>query len=381
MSKGIVICKLWKRQGKPSVNASKNGKYISGDEVEILDVVLGDTDNDYYEGTPTWYKLAGDIYIWSGGVSMGLSDSIFIRKLLYDKQIKESEITLPSSDTNTSSGIIESINSLPQILLKANPKLIFDENSTESITIAVLDSGIDNRFNGFSSRIGLTENYQDDTGFNPHGTNLAGLIIGNDAKVNGLCTMSRLFDMRVIQDDKFTSDIALVRALKDIKDNKLNDVEIINMSLDIGTNHKSEIQGLINALSQQGIVCVVAGTFGTGLTTIGKLQNVVAVGTFARYQFDDLKEKGYHKELATYFWDTDILTTDRYPNHNLFGDSSAYTGVVSGILANMLSIKKPPKSDRFAKSIEYLKENSLPLAGVSNKSKLEPFTLYKNAHN
>ena len=92
--KGTICCKLYKRAGKPSLNAERAGIYQPGDELEILDVVTGETEDDFFEGIPTWYKATGGIFVWSGGVTIHHDSDIYKRKLELDQTYgSESKLT------------------------------------------------------------------------------------------------------------------------------------------------------------------------------------------------------------------------------------------------------------------------------------------------
>ena len=370
MTKAIITCNLHKREGKPSVNAKSLGHYVSGEEVEIVEVVLGSTESDYYEGTPTWYQLSNGLYVWSGGVSLNLDDPIFLNKLELDKSVSQ-------ADQNPDEHLVN----LPDVVvLKADlPKI----PGTEKV-VAVLDSGIDQRFPDLASRVlnSHSKNFQSETGFQSHGTQVAGLMVANDKDLFGIAPEVSLMDLRVVDAGGSTNDDAVKQALAEIYD--LNSAEddffcdIINLSLDVSEDKIPFLQPVVDKLFDQGVIILVAGNQFGFLNNVATLERVFPIGVFESYEYADLIASGLPAELIVSYYNQTIKTTSDYPSHRPFGDSSAYTSFTSGLVARFLSTHDIEPKNRPSSVLTYLKDISFSIQQENPSNKPIPYKPYRN---
>ncbi|MEQ8472020.1 MAG: S8 family serine peptidase [Marinoscillum sp.] len=353
MTKGVVICNLNRRMGKPSVNAPKvEPYYVSGDQVEIAEVVLGETEYDYYEGTPTWYKLKDGNYVWSGGVSLDLNESIFQRKLSLDEDLRT---TPPVSSTD-----------LAKMVLNNNVQI----GQGNKVTIALLDSGIDSGHAALAAKIQHVKNYQSDGGKRAHGSLSAGVIVADDHILKGVAKSSSLLDLRVANDNGFTDDDAVYNALNDLE-NGTYKADVINLSLDITNALIPYIQPIVDKLTQKGMVVVVAGVRPGGKTVISNLQNVIKVGVFESSEFPGLKRSGFDNATDISFLNTKFKSTGLFPKHSGYGDSSAYTALTSGLIAGWFGLSSTQNSLTEARNL--LTHISFP---IQQENQLTPFKPY-----
>lgn len=362
MTKGIVTCNLYKRNSRPSVNAERMGHYVSGDEVEILDVVLGETENDYYEGTPTWYKLTGDIYVWSGGVSLDLDESLLQKKINLDQDYDRSKHPAPAApgafDLAT---VLNLTNAIPS-------------QGTNDVLVAILDTGIDKGHPKLNDQVVHSFNYQKDEKFHNHGTQVAGLIVGEDDVIRGLSPQTKLLDLRVADGEGNTNDTATKDALLDILEWKRNgtyDIDVVNMSLDTTFAMVANLQPIIDDLVAEDIIVVVAGskTFSFN-TNLADLTGTFSIGTYMRFQFQKAKMNAFSSKLFASFENKYIKTTSKFPTHEDFRNSSAYTALVTGLIARYLS-SRTPTSTANTDVDTFLKSN---VTNISTVKKSLPFT-------
>ena len=262
MTRGIVICNLYKREGSPSVNAKKLGYYVSGDEIEIEKVVTGETKNDYYEGTPTWYKLSNNnIYVWSGGVSLDLEDKIFLEKLELDKSIEDNDGTeAPNFDQYANYWWIKDYDI---------DKLWKKGLNGSGVKVAVLDTGVVSGHEALNTEIFmLTDVTNSDDGikdFDGHGTHCSGIVkaSGANAEIKGIAYGCQFYCAKVYDDydgDTFENWI------KGIEWATQNKVDIISFSRGKQESSASFRQAIDAALSAGILVLAAAGNNDPGTT-------------------------------------------------------------------------------------------------------------------
>lgn len=362
MTIGIVTCNVYRRKEKPSINAEKAQYFVSGDELSIKDVVLGDS----FEGVNTWYELDGGIYVWSGGVSLNLEEKIFERKLQLDEVFKKRK-----EKTQISQTILDYSKELA-----LNKKIKLGEG--EGISIAVLDSGIDKRHFQKNRNIVYSNDDREDHSKFEHGTNVSGLLISDNEEIKGLCPKSKIFDFRTTLDQGNVNDTAVENALFHIYRNLANSpCEIINMSF--GTDFKA-VAEVIKNLHSKGVIIVVAAGNGDGvrnrLADINEY--VIKVGTFFQQNFQYHTQNGFNNNYNIWFSNQMIKTTGIYPIlSKKFSDSSAYTALTTGLISKYLSSNQIIPRERFKMVNEFLSDVSYEIKTENSTSAtfLKP---YKN---
>ena len=339
MIKAKIKVSLNKR-GAPSVNASKDAQhYKPGQDITIVDLING----DMVDGIDVWYKLDNGSYVWSGGVEGMVS--------LKDLGTQLLESHVDSTVDSESSDLLRKITFNSEI----------PSGNGQGINIAVLDSGIDTRYESIKSRV-LSENHLTPVEqLHAHGTNVAGVLVADEQVIKGICTKSYIHDFKVTRAEINVDSNKLITTLDDIR--KANDLDIeennklkfdiINLSLDIRRDKITAVKPIVRQLHQQGVILVVAGGNGDdedSKTNFHSLkEHLILVGTFWRHKYENHKIDGFKNKNNIWFFNDKITTTDLYPKSNSkFTNSSAYTSVVSGIIARHLSHSEMSREERFA---------------------------------
>lgn len=169
--KARVKTYLNERTIQPSVNAPNYSYYKPGDEIEITDIVNGDS----YDGNNVWYQLKNGSYVWSGGVE-GL------------KSI-DSDIGLVLNKEKSNKDWYHSKYGITKIWEEYN-------KYGEDVNIAIVDSGIhvDNMYFENANIDGVrwdgNKDYIDQNG---HGTKVASIIAANGPTLIGVAPKTNLF--------------------------------------------------------------------------------------------------------------------------------------------------------------------------------------------
>lgn len=311
MTKGIVTCNLIRRIGRPSVNAERNGYFVSGDEVEIKEVLLGETENDYYEGTPSWYKLTNGTFIWSGGVSLNLNDPLFLKKLELDKKVAE-----------------------PGVLKKYNPNdfwwikdygidKIWEMGITgKGVKIAILDQGVQISHNDLNINkehfIDIVKQPDNTNAFIDHldhGTHIYGLIAAsnNGFGIKGISYDSEIFFANIFD---FSSGYSQRNLAKAIDWAVKKEVDIISISQ--GSDEESEelLVSLKNAIKSGILVVCASGNLSESYRCVqfpaqySQELEILSIGAIDKEQqkYQRTMEKG---EISIYCPGVDLLSCDR----------------------------------------------------------------------
>lgn len=276
-------------------NDNIKGILNPGFEVEV-EVVEGQD----IDGNSKWYKDKNGDYYWSGG---------FEEKVNTDND---------SSSSNTT--IIENFSAIRETHL----------GTGKGVKIAILDSGIDASHTSIKKRIIQSKNFLSDNSeiVNAHGTKVAGIIVANEVGIKGLATDAQIIDYRVVEESGRANTDAVIDALKYIDNNNV-DVKLLNLSLDINSNLVAIVQNIINKLFEKKIYCVVAGD---STTNTARLKNVIKV-CVDKGQTVEINEQS----VCISFTNSPVITTTINGNFSDFKDSSAYTAVVTGLVARIIS--------------------------------------------
>jgi subtilisin family serine protease len=365
MSTGIATCNVYRRLNKPSVNAEKAQYFVSGNEMSINDVVLGDS----FEGVNTWYELEGGIFVWSGGVSLNLEDKIFERKLnlddLFEKRKGNSDITQAIFDYS------KEVKLEKQIIL----------GSGAGITIAVLDSGIDKRHFQKNGNIVYSNDDREDNSKFEHGTKVTGLLISDNEEIKGLCPSSKIFDFKTTLLERNIDDTKVQNALLHIYKNLPNSpCEIINLSLDTDSKKVAKV---VKELHSKGVILVVAAGNGDGTSnSLADLNEyVITVGTFFQHNFKHHIQNGFNNNYKVWFSNQNVRTTGLYPiSSTKFSDVSAYTALITGLISKYLSNNNQIKpGERFKMVSEFISDVSfeISLENLTSSTFLKPYKYEK----
>ncbi len=299
--------------------------------------VAGKTKGESINGNNIWYFDGIDKYYWSGGV----------------EEINKINTKMALSIENDLS---------KKIQLKNN-----FSGKGEGITIGIFDSGIDKRYSSLKNALiseddFLTQSHNSEI-INKHGTNVAGIIVGNEEQISGVAINAKIRSYRVIKDDQYTDDRAIIAAINYIVKNNI-EIDILNLSLDVDPDSISYVQPLINTLIKKGIIIVTTGGIYKEANEITKIKNIIHIGVFEGNQFEDAKKEGFLKEYNLSFLNNNILTTSFDSNnikYDFFKNDSAYTAMTTGIIANYLSEINISKEDRNKEIYDFLINNSFDI--------------------
>lgn len=251
------------------------------------------------------------------------------------------------------------------------------------IVIGILDTGFDkDNPSIFSACISdddfLTQVHNSDI-TNDHGTKVAGIIAGNSLNVTGFAIDSKIRSYRTNDNDGNTDDQAVLNALNHVLNNN-PDIDILNLSLDITSAVKDDVQQVLTRLAAKGIVTIVAGysqLFGD-VSNLGEMKDVFRVGIIEEEDFNEVKKNGLNPAYDCSFANTSITTlgllhsADPHPD---FKSSSAYTAVATGIIAKFLSGANIARNARVAAVKNFLTGNSFDIQSETNITAFKP---YKN---
>lgn len=331
-----------------------NDWLISLAKNSVIKVSNATVQGEESHGSTEWYKDSAGYYYPKGGVEV----------LQQESEAVHAEQVQPGFE----------VFDLSEELRKNIPNL--PDGDGEGITIAVLDSGIDKGFPSIKNSIIDTYNFQDDTGFNSHGTRVAGFLVSKTDKLHGLCSKSKILDIRVVNDSENVVDSAVVKGLKFVYDWNIDETsnfcDIVNMSLDINYQYEG-LQSIIEKLTQQGVIITVAGNDGESPNSIANLSGVIPIGTFYNYQVQTIKTNGYFNNLKGFFLNQAFQSTSKFPDYELFNDSSAYTAIITGIISKYLSSNAVDLEHRNKNVLSLLKEISNP---INTEPIIKSLTLY-----
>jgi subtilisin family serine protease len=355
--KVTVTTNLNQRIGEPSLNAPCYAYLAKGSIIEVDGHLY---EGDTYKDIDKWYKDEAGNYYWSGGI---------YDAFLENQNDQSFRVSLSRNDKNVF-----------DLFLEIQKTTLNLPNGTGTgTTVAILDSGINTNFPSLKDSINekRIKNYLSSSGFYSHATKVAGLLVANNDKLLGICPEATLWDLRVANKYGNVAKHAVVNALDDIYHWNFSKSEgfcdIINMSLDIDHDYPN-LQDKIDNLILQGSIIIVSGTTGSYTTSISNLKGVIPIGALVKSDLENISNEIANSSLKSIFLNKNILSTSNYPDHELFGDSSAYTAIVSGLVARFLSSENIKKEDRLDRVIDFLKNISIPIQNIINP---KPLTSYK----
>ena len=318
-----------------------------GDLIEVVETIVGEE----YKGNNVWHKLETNEFVSNVGVD--INENVFFKE----------------------STAISTTNNLSKKIILNNP---IGKNGS-GITIGILDSGVDTGHIELKESLKSEENFMTDpkekSVTNNHGTNIAGLLTGNDKEISGLTVDAVLKSFRVIKSSNSIDEFALQKALNYISINDTG-VDILNLSFEVLDSSFPFFADTFNKIIEKDIILVVAGNKenSTSLNSLALLKNVIVVGAFDANDFDKIPQP-----INIFFLNSPITTTNIFSSdqkYNSFSDTSAYTAIVSGIIGKFLSNKFIAKDKRYREVTGYL--NSCSFNSGVDKS---PFKMYKNVTN
>ncbi|WAC12443.1 S8 family peptidase [Dyadobacter pollutisoli] len=334
------------RASRPRLDAPTYQFLPPGSEIEVDGKLY---QGDMFEGIDTWLRDDGDCYYWSGGVLPRIIAPI-------------ERAILPKS-----------LNNLVERIIIQNQSLI--KGSGENFIIGILDSGIDFRHKSLENAlIGNEENNlkgADPSLTNPHGTNVAGIMVGNEGFITGISPGSQIRSFKITDSNGNIESNALKTSLDSIV--KAGNIDILNFSFDLS---KSEVVGLsenIKRIISQGTVIIAAGNKSgvneNVLNPLSLINEIILVGAFSNFSNIDVIRK-----VNVFFLNRQITTTgifDIDPISTL-SNSSAYCPIICGLVARFLSTNDIQRSNRISRVKDFLAQNSFVIS-----DSIEPFKMYR----
>ncbi len=338
-----VISRLNKRLWPSSQNVALPEPLQPNDILDVKETVEGE---HFSPDNNKWHKTEQGFYVWSGGVEAVAPTVPVLR-----------ESTGATTDLSKS--------------LALNGPIDFRGTN---VCAAVIDSGVSahpalgGRLNAAKSKsfVAGETSAEDDIG---HGTQVAGIIAGNDSVVRGVAPDVSIISYRVAPAGYVDSN-AIYYALKNLVDNELNSIDVINLSLDIQDFLLDQVQGFLNTAASKGVVTVVAAGENLQHNTINQLKNVIKVSVCDDETFEKFKAGSAVRD-SFIFRQTDIESTSLDNGYAPIGHDSAYAAVVSGLVCSIIStnwIKKD--SSRTKNVLNILRNLSFK---VAQQTQLQPF--------
>lgn len=344
--KVTVTTYLNRRLNVPQTLPDNKSGYLSpGDVIEVAEVLQG----QMIEGVDTWLKSTNGNFFWSGATNYnGL--------------------------TNYAARIVN----MPQA---------WKDGKGKGITIALLDTGISPAHPFLKTVLSKYQNLAyavpplDVADKSGHGTAMAGLMTGVVPAID-------IISIKVLTDDNVSTGQNIATGLDKVID-LLPQVkpDVINLSLDISKRQYNEvnytnnetIEAKINKLTAAGIVIVTAAgdrdkIFGNVINYPAVNNNIISVGTLLA----DDKNKVVNQRVDVLFYNTNLQTAAIDGSFTAATSStSAYTSLVSGITAAILSTETVPAGKTKKEYVlGRIKEISVNISKLVSSSGTE-ITIYK----
>lgn len=343
--KGTICCsKLNKRIGKPSLNAERAGFFHRGNELEILDVVVGETEEDYYEGIPTWYKANGGIFVWSGGVTIHHDSDIYKRKLNLDQTYgSESELTGKIDfqkyidDSFVGGQSIRTINYNNYLNVDKGLK----DTQGAQVIVGVLDHPIKKTHPGFDNSVVKYKNLDIEPA-SDHGSFMAGLI-GGKSKIKGIVPQSIIWELPIYNENGNPNMEWLIDELDHL--NMIKDkLVVLNVSQKFRKLDSSVLKKF-NILNKHPNVIIVAAA-GTDqdlenniLQYPVSLSNTISVGSITKEYWKSNQNPKFNNVLDVLVPEFVYLSFSNDDNMEVRKDSgdSCACAIVSGVIALLVA--------------------------------------------
>ena len=251
------------RKGSPTVRADNAvGVIHSGQEFSCFCELISDDSCEEINGNRSWYKLAGNLYMWSGGFEKEKDD---LATNLFDGQdiwwVRDFGVDNLWEDGLSGKGVRIAV--LDTGLSLPHPDLPFDEDHFTDVT---------GSFSGIKDWWG-------------HGTHVTGIIgaADNGIGIKGIAPDAELFVCKIRHDDRGDNLSYLRKGLKWALDLK---VDIVSISL--GFKKDDGLHELIVQLHDLGSLIVCAAGNGTSDPNVNILfpasyQETLSVGGVDRF--------------------------------------------------------------------------------------------------
>jgi subtilisin family serine protease len=209
-----------------------------------------------------------------------------------------------------------------------------------SITIAILDTGVDSNHEDLRDSIVPGYDFADDKQSTNdtagHGTHVAGIAAGlnnNGIGITGVARGCKIMPIKVLDDEGSGSDANIIEGIKYATD---HGAQVINMSLG-GPGESDALQEAIDYATNHGVsVVVAAGNENGTVDTPGNCKGVITVGAVERNN-QRASYSNFGPELDVVAPGSDILSTyigGKGPSgYTYFSGTSMATPFVSGVVA------------------------------------------------
>jgi len=259
--------------------------------------------------------------------------------------------------------------------------------SKKTVTVAVIDSGIDNNHEDLQGIIAdggynfcdNTTNFYDDNG---HGTAVSGIIKANSNNAKGIVGLSsnlpiKILPLKTADSNGWSYLSDMLRAIEYAREKK---VDVINLSM--GSRVYSDIENeVIQKAINDGVVVVSsAGNDSDSFYNYpASYDNVISVGATDENN-NKTSFSNYNNKVSLSAPGQNILTTNRAGGYSYYSGTSFSTPIVSAMAAIIKSVR-PDLSPQDIKII--LQNNSLDLGrtGLDNDFGYGKVDAYKTISN
>lgn len=246
--------------------------------------------------------------------------------------------------------------------------LVHEITKGEGIVIGVLDTGVDKHHVELEDNILSTKDFTGE-GYgriNPHASHVAGIIVGNK-KMTGVAPDAKIRDYKVLQSNGSGTSKAVSGAITQAV---VDGCDILNLSL--GSDGLSpQIKNAIEYATARGVIVIcAAGNDAKDIDYPAAFPETIAVAALdykANWIMADFSSPSIGKKVVDISAPgVNILSSVPNGRYARYSGTSMATPVVSGIVALLLSAKKPDRS----KVREILTSTAIDLEnkGFSEKS-------------
>jgi|GEM_PF-3049397 len=253
----------------------------------------------------------------------------------------------------------------------------------DQINIALLDSGLNVNhadLNRSAIRLGNIHNSWDEVNdVHGHGTKMGGLICADSGAGNGITGLvpkATITVFKVLRDDGSVNIDNISKALSSIADS--GDIDLVNMSFNVTEPEYKMLKPAIEKIHHSGIIMV--GAAGNGEILASRCfypaisEFIFSVGSINHESFAFFKTHDFYRSVDYFFLNEKLSALSHINNSYSQVDlCSAYTAIVSGLIARILSTTLP-KTDRFRLLASKLNQLASP---YRTSNALEPGLFYK----